>query len=179
MPQGDWANTMRKKDKQEFLAFVSGDIEKMSNAVHYFQTCEHGHFEEHPISRSLLLKHIENLVKLWNAQTNPTVRNWVIQFIAESTIVTAQTKPILLAALMFDSGSTLRLALYAIGSNPRIFEEIGDRLLHLATHPDYEVRWRVAYVIHYMQNRSEAMLQAADILRKEPDDLIQTYVGEL
>lgn len=170
---------MLKRDKQEFLAFVSQNTEKVQAAVNYFQVCEHGHFEEHPIARSLLLKHIDDLVALWNTHADPEVRNWVIQFIAESSIVTAKTQAIVLAALMFDSASTLRLALYAIANNSRLFEDTGDRLLSLTRHPDYEVRWRVAYVLHYMQNRSDAMLEAIKILKEDNDDLIQTYVGDL
>lgn len=170
---------MLKKDKLAFLGFIADDSETMRAAVDHFESCEPGHFEEHPISRSLILQHIDRLIHLWHTQTDPTIRNWIIQFVAESSIVTAQTKPIIDAALLYEGGSTLRLALYAAANNARLFEDIGDRLLSLASHPDYEVRWRVGYVLCYMKNRCDAMRKAIEILKNEPDDLIQTYVGEL
>ena len=169
---------MLKKDKMAFLDFVSGDTDRMRLALAHFASQEAGHFEDHPPSLSLVRSHITDLVRLWNSETDPECRSWIVQFIADAGVVDSTLKPIVLSALRDVQGQFLPTLLYLVGTMPVLFTDIGPELSVLARHSDREVRWRVAYVISKMKILSPEMRTAVAILRNDRDPTTEVYVQE-
>jgi len=166
-------------DKKVFLDFTSGDSEKIKTALAHLEALPLGHFEDHPLSRKLVLSGFDALVALWNSDVAPVgCRRWIAQLVADARIAATGVKPIVQQALGDRSCSYLPTLLYLIGSNPESFEGIGESLLPLASHPDREVRWRVAWAISKMKQRDSHMMQAIKILARDPDSTTKVYVRE-
>jgi hypothetical protein len=153
---------MLKQDKEDFVAFASGGREHTAQVVRRLNARALGHFEDHPLSTKLVRQHLAGLVSLWNDNPVPGARDWVLQFVADAQIANAQVRPM--------------VQLYTMGTAPALFEDCGDLLLALASHPDHEVRWRVAYFISRVRNRSEPMVRAIHLLKLDRYDTTQVYV---
>lgn len=167
---------MLKQDKEDFIAFASGDRGRMAQVVQSLNARTPGHFEDHPLSAQLVRKHLAGLVSIWNDNPVPGARDWVLQFIADAQIADAQIRPMVQAALADQGCRFLPTVLYTMGTAPVLFEDCGDLLLALASHPDHEVRWRVAYFISKVRNRSESMVRAIHLLKLDRYDTTQVYV---
>lgn len=170
---------MLKQDKEDFIAFASGDRGRMAQLVQGLKDRELGHFEDHPLSAKLVRQHLAGLVSVWNDNPVPGARDWVLQFVADAQIADAQVRPMVQAALADKDCPFLPTVLYTMSTAPALFEDCGDLLLTLASHPDHAVRWRVAYFIFKVRNRSESMVRAIQLLKDAPDDpdgTTQVYV---
>lgn len=162
---------MLKQDKEDFIAFASGDREHTAQVVQRLNARELGHFEAHPLSSKLVRQHLADLVSLWNDNPVPGAHDWVLQFVAD-----AQVCPMIQAALADKDCPFLPTVLYTMSTAPALFEDCGDLLPALASHPDHEVRWRVAYFISKVRNRSEPMVRTINLLKSDPCDTTQVYV---
>jgi hypothetical protein len=169
---------MLKKDKQTFLDLVSGDLSRVVSALRDLDGLARGHFEDHPMSPKFIKEHMPLLVQLWEKNPAPGVREWAAQFIADAGIADSTVKPLIVAELANPQCKHIPTLLYLVGTSPDTFADIGSVLLGLASHPDIEVRWRVAYVISKMRIPDEDMNQAIKILKKEDDHTTQVYVQE-
>lgn len=167
---------MLKQDKEDFIAFASGDREHTAQVVQRLNARGLGHFEDHPLSAKLVRQHLAGLVSLWNDNPVPGARDWVLQFIADAQIADAQVRLMIREALADKDCPFLPTVLYTMGTAPALFEDCGDLLLALASHPDHEVRWRVAYFISKVRNRSESMVRAIHLLKLDRYDTTQVYV---
>lgn len=170
---------MLKQDKDDFIAFASGSREQMAQVVQRLNAHEPGHFEDHPLSAKLVRQYLAGLIAIWNDDPVPGARDWVLQFFADAQITDAQVRPMIQAALADKECAFLPTVLYTISTAPALFEDCGDLLLTLASHPDHAVRWRVAYFILKVPNRSESMVRAIQLLKDAPDDpdgTTQVYV---
>ncbi|MES2610278.1 MAG: hypothetical protein V4679_08565 [Pseudomonadota bacterium] len=165
---------MLKQDKEDLIAFASGDRGHLAQVVQSLNAREPGHFEDRPLSAKPVRQHLAGLVSLWNDNPVPGARDWVLQFIADAQIADAQVRPMVQAALADKGCRFLPTVLYTMG--PALFEDCGDLLLALANHPDHEVRWRVAYFISKVRNRSESMVRAIHLLKLDRYDTTQVYV---
>lgn len=167
---------MLKKDKENFLKFISRDAEQVTAAVQSFNQYKNGHFEDHPMSQKFVKEHLDELLFIWDNHPSEENRIWVLQFLADAEVVDQRVKPIVLAALKDKNCRVLPTILYLMGTEKPLFEDCGESLLALATHHDLEVRWRVAWLISGMKSRSPEMIQAINILKNDTTEITQVYV---
>ncbi|MBA4018528.1 MAG: hypothetical protein C0483_15275 [Pirellula sp.] len=157
---------------------VSGDAERATGAVAYFDALERGHLEEHPLSKKLVLENIDALLMLWHEGRVPGGRTWVLQFVADAHIASLATKPLVVSALSEPSCAFLPTVLYLMGTEPDLFSDTGQYMQALSRHPDREVRWRVAWFISKLRYRDDEMYAAIQVLEQDPDPTTQVYVRE-
>lgn len=167
---------MLKRDKEDFLSFVSGDPASLTASVASLNAREKGHFEDHPLSAKLIKENVEELLAVWSSNSVAGARDWVLQFVADAGVADSRVKPIIISALSDKSCDFLPTVLYTMSTSPALFEDCGDLLIGLAEHPDREVRWRVAYFISKVRNKSQSMLSAIELLKKDRYDTTQVYV---
>jgi hypothetical protein len=170
---------MLAKDKELFLEFTSGDPGKVSVALRALDARPAGHFEDHPLARSLVESRLQALIDLWTGDTTPSgAKKWVAQFIADARVGDPAVRAIVEGALSDRSCNYIPTLLFLMGCNANNFMGSGRYLLPLATHPSRDVRWRVAWVISKMKMRDSQMLEALRILAGDSDPATQTYVRE-
>lgn len=169
---------MLKHDKEAFLALVSGDDEKVRAALEELNARELGHFEDHPVSAKLVKENLPSLIKVWNETTDPTCREWVLQFVADARVADPTVKPLVVNALSDPKTRFLPTVLYLMGTQPALFADVGELLVPLAHHPDEGVRWRVAWFISNVRNPDSSMRKAILMLRNDAYDTTQVYVRE-
>lgn len=68
------------------------------------------------------------------------------------------------------------MVLYTMSTALALFEDCADLLPALASHPDHEVRWRVANFISKVRKRSDPMVRAIGFLKGDSCDTTQVYV---
>jgi len=173
---GDRVTSVLIKDQQAFLDFVSGERSRIENALKELEARERGHFEDHPMSPKLVKAHLSALVALWHRNPVEGCRDWAFQFVADARVVDPSVKPLITSALADKSCTYLPTALYLMSTRTDLFADVGELLLPLASSPDREVRWRVAYVISKMKTLDTGMRQALRILRDDKDHTTQVYV---
>jgi hypothetical protein len=167
---------MLKKDKEDFLAFVSGDLVLTQKAVDSLNAREKGHFEDHPMSSKFVKQYLNELVNLWRESSVGGAREWTLQFIADAGVSNENTKPLIVAALSDPSCPFLPTVIYLMSTSPNLFADSGKYLLPLASHPDREVRWRVAYFISKVKSPDQDMKRCIELLKQDRDDTTQVYV---
>jgi len=169
---------MLKRDKDVFMALVSGDNDQVRAALLELSARESGHFEDHPISRKLVKEHLAQLVELWHLNPVDGCRDWALQFVADSGLSEPAVKPLILAALADPMCAFLPTVLYLMSTQPLLYEDVGSLLIPLTKHADEQVRWRVAYFAAQLKSRSADIRAAIDALRSDPFDLTKIYVRQ-
>ena len=169
---------MLKRDKEAFLALISGDDDKVRRALEELNSRELGHFEDHPVSAKLIKEHLPALINLWNASSDGTCREWVLQFIADAGVAEPAVKPLVLQALSDPKSRLLPSVLYLMGTQPALFADVGELLVPLVRHPDEAVRWRIAWFISKVRSASPSMMKAIQTLKGDTYDTTQVYVRE-
>lgn len=62
---------MLAADKKRFLDFASGDSDRIKSALAQLEARPRGHFEDHPLSRKMVLSGFDALVALWKSEVAP------------------------------------------------------------------------------------------------------------
>jgi|GEM_PF-5716556 hypothetical protein len=167
---------MLKKDKEDFLALVSGDATLTQKAVESLKSRERGHFEDHPMSSKFVKQYLNELVDVWRNSPNDGAREWTLQFIADAGVANEHTKPLICAALSDRSCMFLPTVIYLMSTSPELFADSGSYLVPLTSHPDREVRWRVAYFISKLKSPDQDMKKCIEYLKSDRDGTTQLYV---
>ena len=151
--------SLRLKDKLAFLGFIADDSETMRALLIILNPANPAilrSIQFHAASYSPTHRPFDSFMAYANSRPS---RNWIIQFVAESGIVTAQNqnRSSMLCALLYARAVPHFDLHFTLQRITPAFSDIGDRFYCLYSHPDYEVRWRVGYVLCYMKNRCDAM----------------------
>lgn len=84
------------------------------------------------------------------------VVEWVSQFIADARVVDSAVKPLVVSSLSDKNCKHLPTVLHLMCTRANLFGDIGALLVPLASNPDREIRWRVAYLISRMRRKQRA-----------------------
>jgi hypothetical protein len=169
---------MLKIDRIAFEKLLSGDPLSVRDAIAELNSRPNGHFEDHLPSIKFVRENRSKLNQLWAANPVEGCRDWVIQLLADTQLIDKDSKPFVIEALKNRSCSFVPTLLYAMSLNPDLFTDTDKQLLELASHPDREVRWRVAYLLSKLRCPTELMYAAIDRLRTDGDDTTRVYVNE-
>jgi hypothetical protein len=169
---------MLKKDREAVFDLVSGDLARIGHAVAELNRRPPGHFEDHPISPKLVREQLAAFVQLWESNPVSGCRDWILQFIADAQIADQSVRPLIISALDEDGCQFLPTVIYLMSTKPELFSDVGGQLLRLSTHPDREVRWRIAYFISKVLRPDVGMRKAIDVLATDSDETTQVYIRE-
>jgi hypothetical protein len=135
-----------KSDKQAFIDLMSSDEMKRVAALDKLNRLPLGHFEDHPVSVRFVKERFHDFMKAFRESSDPGVRDWLFQAIADSEVITEEVKEIVAQELK-PSCRYLPTLLYLVWQNKQEFVHLKDAVKMLYTHPDHEVRWRVALIL--------------------------------
>jgi hypothetical protein len=169
---------MLRKDKEDFLAFVSGDLALTQKAIDSLNSRMRGHFEDNPMSSKLVKQYMNELIDVWSNTAIVGARQWVLQFVADAGAANEQIKPLVYAALSDSSCTFLPVVIYLMTTAPGLFGDSGGYLLPLASHRDRGVRWRIAYFLSIVKGQDEDIKKCIELLSQDKDETTQLYVNE-
>jgi hypothetical protein len=140
---------MLKADKLRLQALASSDESERVAAAAALDQLEPGHFEEHPVSVALVRRLSASLLAAHRESKDDAVKRWVVQFLAEAGIESPEVDE-LVAASLIPSCTFLPTLLYYVSTKVTRYGHVKDAVKRLSTHPDDQVRWRCALVLHGM-----------------------------
>jgi hypothetical protein len=169
---------MLKIDRIAFEKLLSGNPHDVREAIAELNSRPLGHFEDHTPSIKFVRENRSKLNQLWEANLVEGCRDWVIQLLADTQLIDHDSKSMVVYSLQDRNCKFIPTLLYAMSLTPDTFADVDNQLLELASHPDREVRWRVAYFISKVRCPTQIMFDTLESLRMDTDETTCVYVGE-